>query len=136
MTQQPAGGSAPLVVLIVGAVVGQHHGQAHEANERRKHAWPDVVDVHHVGTMKKDVQDTQQGVPHGLKALDAGRGQVNVFDIGKGLSRLLSEIGTTAIEPDVHIVHVGIEVIAVSLDTALNARKTARADDRYRFHKF
>ena len=72
-------------MLIVGAVVSQHHGQAHEANERRKHARPDVVDVHHVGAMAEDVPDTQQGVPHGLKALDAGRGQVNILNVGKQL---------------------------------------------------
>ena len=85
LAQQPAGRGAPLVVLVVGAVVGQYHGQSRQTQQRCKHAWSDVVDVHQVGTMKKNVHHAQQRVPHGLKALDAGRGKVNVFDIWKGL---------------------------------------------------
>ena len=75
-------------------------------------------------------------MPHRLKALDACRGQVDVLDVGESLGRLFSQVCATTIETHTDIVHVGIEVTAVSLDTALNARKTARADDRYRSHKF
>jgi len=115
-------------------VVGQYHGQAHEANERGEHAGPDIVDVHHVGAVKQDMKYSQQRVPHGFKTLDAGRGQVNVFDIGKGLGRLCGQVGAAAVESHTHIPHVGIEMIAMNLDTALNARETTCADDRYRFH--
>ena len=83
LAQQPTGGRIPLAVLIVGAVVGQHHGQSHQAHQRSKHAGTDVVDMDHVGTVKEDVQHAQQGVPHRFKALDAGRGQVNVLDVGE-----------------------------------------------------
>ena len=71
LAQQPAGRSTPLGVFIVRTVVGQHHRKAHQPQQRGKHTRADIVDVHHIRAVEQDVQHTQQGVPHGLKALDA-----------------------------------------------------------------
>ena len=134
LSQQPARGGVPLAVLVVGAVVGQHHGQTHQAHQRGEHARPNVVDVHHVGAVEHDVHHAQEGVPHGLKALDAGRGQVDVLDVGERLRRLLCEVGAAAVEAHLDVVHVGIKMVTVSLNAPLDAREAARPDHRYRLH--
>lgn len=85
------------------------------------------MDVHHIGPMQNAMANAEEGVPHRLKSFDACGREVHIGDAIKRGVGSLREVGFASIEHHLHIFHVGINVLAMLLHSALYAGEASRS---------
>lgn len=109
-------------------MVCEHHLESHKTEQRCEHSRTDIMDIHHIDAVEKQVHAAEHGVPHGFESLDPRGGQVDEPYVGVCGLRQCRQIWFAPVNRTYVIIgKSGYQLLAVAFHATLYARKSPDA---------
>ena len=127
--QHKFGRKTPFVVLVIRAVICEHHFESHNAEQRGKQTGADIMHIHYIYSMKEQVHAAKECVIETFKSTYTSGGEIAELNAAKvfGL-RLSCEIWLAAIYYAIEICgQPGYELHTMTLNSALHSGEASDA---------